>query len=278
MWAARPSTSRGPAKAARGPADEQGDPVAAVEGRRFAAPHSGVEAPIRKLVDAAFEARAASRAVVRKEDEDRVVGDSESLQPGEELAEVLVEVGNHPFERRVLRLVASPLVRVAVAGRHQKRAVRRVGGDIGEERLAGLGLDEAGGFAKPHIRAVALERRPAVVHEVGVVEVVVAVVVRDLRHAPAAVPDGMLEALVHRPRGIVVAEVPLPEQSGPVAIGGEDLRHRHLAPMDGGASVRRAVRAGSGGISTGHQRRPGRRAERADVKVGEADRLGMQPI
>ena len=124
------------------PADEAGDAMAAVVFRALEAAHAGVEAVLRILVVAG------RGAVVGHEDHDGVVFQAQLLEPVQQPADVLVDVGDHavevgPWLRHALLDIGLAVLVGDVVGR-----MRRVGGDVGEERPVLVLLDEPGAAVK----------------------------------------------------------------------------------------------------------------------------------
>jgi hypothetical protein len=132
---------------AGGPADEAGDADAAVVGGALEAAQAGVEARVL-------------RAVVGEEDHDRVPVELQLFEPGQDAADVVVDVGNHridagdPVGVQLLRQGPAGgrkaggaqihrLVAFVMLLRHVgQRVVRRVEGQVGEERPVAVGGDE----------------------------------------------------------------------------------------------------------------------------------------
>ena len=238
----------------------------------------------------------AADAVVRQEDDDRVLGQLLVVDRLEEPGEVAVDVLDHAVGvgdvlgvellrvprladlREPLRRQVELLVRGREPLRHLERRVRGVVRDVGEERLARLGLgDEFDRRVGEHVGAVALRLHLLAVPRQHGVEV------RGLRvhlrrvgrlGEPAAVaPERLAEPAVLRPQRVVVAEVPLAEQAGPVAGRGEQLRQRgHVRPHHRPAGGR-VHDPGAVVVKAGQQARPRGRADRRDVEVLQPHRL-----
>ena len=248
--------------------------MAAFVDLRLLAAHPGVVQDLRIL---------AACAVVGHEDQDRIVAKAGLLQVAFEPAEIVVDVGDLTVERRVdsLALVLADLgIRGRIGFDDHVRAVRRVGRQIGEERLAHSVLlaDPVHGLVEEDVGAealVLLVRAVAVEHGV---EVRVAPVVGQRGDAPRAVVQRFPEAAVLRAMGVAVAQVPLAEVPGGVAGAPEEIGHRrqfpahHRTPLtDGGAAVAHRVDARQ-------QLAACRRAHRRHVEVREAHALGVQPV
>ena len=87
------------------------------------------------------------------------------------------------------------------------RSIRR---DVEEESPVAFGLEESPCIPKSNVGEVALEPRPMVVHQVSVVEVVIAEVAVNLCHTSTPMPVGVLEQFVDGAGRIVVEECYLP--------------------------------------------------------------------
>jgi len=248
------------------------------------------------LVDVAFHAfhardvSAAVGAVVDHEYNDGVLGDAKLIEPGEEFAHVVIDVGDHceyssPFVGIVVvgEFVPFVLREVLIAQVHRfvlfvevlrdiiKWGVRGVCGNISKEvlRLRDTFRHPAHCLLEVHIGAIALVLlRFAVVHEnwIGVFAFA-AGRISGLAYTAAAVYDGLGEALIHRPHGVVVAEVPFSEDAGFVScvaedFGDGDLLRLHHRPADPGIDYPRAVV-----VSAGHQARPGGSTYGTNVEI-----------
>ena len=212
-----------------GIADEEGHAVAAfVLGALFAA-HSSVVAArsfAGELIGVQFDA--SSCAVVGHKDEDGVVGDTQFVERGLQLAEVFVDVGDHAVEAGAVFVWGGVAVLLDVVRLDVERSVRRVGGDVAEEGPVGVFYDKASALAEEHVRAVALVRGGDAVFEIGVVKVVVAPGIARVADAAAGVVDGFGKAALVRAVGRAVAEMPLAEVAGTVASTSERVREGPL--------------------------------------------------
>ena len=143
-----------------GPVNEHGDTVATVIGGAFVAPHACIE-----------DSGAGGGAVVGGEDEDGVVGDT---KVGDELAggtDVVIDVGDHAKEGRDSWILV--FVEIEILLRAVKRAVRRIGRDVGKEGLlfGGGFLNEVVGGVEEDIGAKAFCRNDLAVVEVVAIEI-----------------------------------------------------------------------------------------------------------
>ncbi len=153
-------------------------------------------------------------------------------------------------------------------------------GQVAEKRLpAGrLLLHPRLRLAEEHVGCVALELSVDAVVQVDVVEVVVVKIPGGRRDARRLIPDGFLKPAVLRTVGVVVAQVPLAEQSGAVAGLGENLGHRWKVAAQIRAAAADVHRAVAQRIDPGHQLTARRRAHRGCVEIREANALRVQPI
>ncbi len=153
--------------------------------------------------------------------------------------------------------------------------MRRVERQIEKERLVFVLLNKADALPEPDIRAIAFEPLELPVPLVGIVEVVVAPVVRSLTDAAATMPDDILKAPVLRSVRGIVAEVPLTNHAGGVPVRAKEIRHRLFVPMHHRAPRTGSVGSGVSRVVARHQRRTRRRAERADVEISKANRFSI---
>src|ERR1700744_3031747 len=111
--------------------------------------------------------------------------------------------------------------------------MRTVEWEIDEERLVALLLDKLDGRRGDDIADVAIRPGPLAVMTEGGVEVGAAFVCRigrvaRLREAAAIKDERFVEAFVHGPHRVVVAEVPFAEYPSAITARGEHLRERRL--------------------------------------------------
>ena len=111
------------------------------------------------------------------------------------------------------------------AKKSRKTKMGGVCGDVTEEGLVFVFLDEFQRSVKPDVGAVSLVFFPFSIVKICIVEVIVAEVVGCLADAATAMDQDLLEAFVLGPEGVVVAEVPLSEDGGLVARACEDVGH-----------------------------------------------------
>ena len=149
--------------------------------------------------------------------------------------------------------------------------MRRVGGQIDEERPVLVRADELHRGVEEHVALVAGARRilPATVVEEVVVDAVVAPVVGRTTGAAVAVAQPLVEPTVDRPVGVVRAQMPLAEVAGAVAVVAEDIGHRHFVVAEHVAPANGSPAAHTVGIAAGHQRGPSRRAIAVHMEVAE---------
>ena len=156
--------------------------------------------------------------------------------------------------------------------------MRGVGREIEQERLRPILFDEPHALTEPDVGAVALELFELPVPFVGVIEVVVAPVIRGLPNPAATMPDDILKAPVLRTMRSVVAEVPLADHPGHIAGAGKQVCDRLFVPVHHRAPRTGSVTRPCTGVIAGHQRRARGRAERADMEIREAHGLGVEAI
>ena len=114
-------------------------------------------------------------------------------------------------------------------------------------------LDKVHAFSEPNVRAVAFELFELPVSFVGIVEVVVAPVVRRLADSATTMPDNVLKTAVLRSMRSAVSEVPLTNHARRVTRAGEKIGNglfigvHHRSPRTG------TERAGDSGVIAGHQ-------------------------
>ena len=159
--------------------------------------------------------------------------------------------------------------------RREERPVRRVGRQVGEERFPGSGtaLDPVDGVVEENVGAVAGEFFAFAVPAVGVVEVVVAPVIRHGADVRGREPQRLLESAILRAVWVIVAEVPLAEDAGAVALFAEQVGHRREVRPQERAAAAHVDRAVARRVEPCHERAACWRAHRRGVVVGEAHAL-----
>ena len=249
------------------PVEEEGDTVAAFGVFTFAATHAGV-----------VDFHATDGAVVGGVNEEGVFGRADVGEFFAELADVVVDIGNHAEEGGEVAFQFRIEVEVFLRG--VEGAVGSIGGDVGEEGLFGfvLGFDEFECFVEEDIGAEAFGLHGLAVFEVGVIEVGVVPEVGRLADAAAAVDVGFLEAAVLRLVGEAVAEVPLAEDAGGVAGLAEVVGDGGFVGAEKGAAHDGVPGAGAIGEAAGHEGGPCWGAGGGDVVVGEAKGLGVELV
>ena len=224
--------------------------------------------------------------VVGQEQDDRVLGDAETIDGRKEASDVVVDVLDHredatrpidPLRRRLAESVEDRRKvrrRVVIAEFFRdvvQRIVRRVRRDVGEERTfrGDRPFDELDARLELDVGAVALRRDKGAVSEhdrVGVAPLVLDGL-RRLGESAAAMHQGLVEPLIDRPHRIRVAEVPLAEDASDVPRVAQDLREGDLLRLHLGTADVGVERPGPLGVSPGQERCAGRRAHRADVEA-----------
>jgi hypothetical protein len=103
--------------------------------------------------------------------------------------------------------------------------MRCVGRNVAEERSLPIAFDKAEGFGKPDIGTVALIRLITILGPGGIIEVVVAPIVRCVAHPTSTVCHYFLKAPVLRPVRIVIAQMPFAKDPCTIAGAGEEIGH-----------------------------------------------------
>ena len=219
------------------------------------------------------------RSVVAQEDDRGVVGDAEPFQPGQHASDLTVGPGDL---RGVVALALWPVL-VGVR-RVVGDLVGRVGcvvGEVEEERVAAMALDELQRFLGDQFRCV---------RDVGAVvlgeldALVVAPQVRRpvvVRVAVGGVAEVVIEALlirVARAVGGVWSESPLADHPGRVPAGPHHLGHGHVIGCESGRRVEIGPDRRVTHVLAGQQRRPRRRADAVGVRLGEAHTLRSEVV
>ena len=156
--------------------------------------------------------------------------------------------------------------------------MRRIGGDVGEERLAAPVTDPANRLVEIHVGAVSLERLLLAVAEQDRIKVVGSGRIGRLSDAAALVDHGCLEALIDGALRVVVPEVPLAEDPGAVAGISEHLCDGYFVRRHHGAAQVGVDHTCPVVVAAGHQRGPSRSAHRRYVEARHFDALGRQGV
>ena len=123
------------------PTDEERYACAAFVNARLPAAQAAVEA-------------LAVRPVVGQENEDGVVADSQFLDLPQQPPEVVVEIAHHRVDRLRGSIQTEPLIHFEILIGHLKGRVRRVEGNVQEERAAPVLLHKPDRFVGEKIRNV----------------------------------------------------------------------------------------------------------------------------
>ena len=242
----------------RGPSPEGVGASSSEPGRPFTAAHLGV-----------VMLGADGGTVVVHEDHQRVLGDPELVQAGEHIADVRVDILDHPVEVfefvvDIQRGKAGCILGFGVVG-----VVGCVGSEPAEEGLfVGSSLRRADPFLgsiKEHIGAVSLGLFKGPIVQNGGVEIAVSWGVpaasgEGLADAASSVDEGLLETSSVGLVGVFVTEVPFSEDTGMVSRLLEDLGDRDRIESESFAFEDGVGHAIEKFVSTGHQSRSGRRA------------------
>ena len=233
--------------------------------------------------DFSLKELATGSPVVRHEDQNRIVSHFFGFKEVQKPPEVPVKIGNHPFEAGQTVAHAQVKKRLLPLLIDKVRAVWCVRRQVDKEWFAATrirrdGRHEIHRLVEPDVGAISVELLPPVTVEIGVVEIIVCPEIRDLRQASAAMPDRPLKPLVHRTSRRVVAEVPLAKYTRGIPVDREEVAQRLFAIVQRRPSGRCSIRTGPSRITSRHQCCPSRRAERCNMKISKAYRLGMQSI
>ena len=160
----------------------------------------------------------ACSTVVGGEDEDGVVMNTELLEQGPGLADIVVDIRDHTEEGG--NPVRLSLVHVEVILRAMQGPVRGIGANVGEEWFfrPGVLTDELVGLLEEDIGAKALRLDDLLVVEVATVEIGIIPDVGGLAHATATMAIHLVKPAILRAIGIVVPHVPLAKHARLVAI------------------------------------------------------------
>ena len=264
-----------PGLEARGPAHEERGADAPFVDAPLAGPHARVVA-------------LAVGAVVGQEDDDGVFGQAELVEPGQEPADVVVDVLDHAEDlggilghvpplvaggREVVGLHAEVFVGLGVLLGNLERPVGTVVGQVDEEGLAAVLPDVVDGRRGEDVGAVALGFDPLGIVQQRGVEVAVVRRPGGLAEPAAGVDERLLEALIPGPHRVAVAQVPLAEDGGAVARGAQHFGQGDLVGVHHRPAQVRVGHAGAVVVAAGHQGRPRGRADRADVERRDLDAL-----
>ena len=154
----------------------------------------------------------------------------------------------------------------------------RVGGNIGEEGALPVLLDELQRLLEEDVGAVArVWLGLSVVLQYGV-EIGSFGRIGRLADAAALVDHRLLEALVHGPEWVVVPQVPLAEDAGPVTRRRESLGQCDLVRVHHGPSHVRVHHPGPVVVAAGHEAGPGGSADGRDVEASQLHALCRQAV
>ena len=231
----------------RGPADEQRHAAAAFVNARLAAPHARV---------VQLDARRA--AVVGEEHDDRIAGQLEFVECGQQPPHVVVDVLAHPVKGGHVVGQTLGVESVEVPVRHLERRMRGVVGDVAEQRLLAARTQKANRLVGQHVGDVALRRnRLSAANQLGV-EIVVDV--------PVVETEELVEPLAGRRVGELFAVVPFAEARGAIAAGAQRFGQGDLVPPHRLLAVRHAPHAAPQRVAARQQSRSRGRAKRIDVE------------
>ena len=215
--------------------------------------------------------------VIGHEDKYRVVEELFFTEHGQQPAYVFVDVAHHGVNpARIFQVLATQCgekggvesgrylrkVQVAVQRqvlfRHLQRGVGRIVRKVEEKWLFCLVLHEFYRGIGKHVGAIAIgldQAIPAEQHrvEIGAVEAVVVGYVAHLADAAGAVNEHLFKALVLRPEGVIVAQVPFAEDARAVSGLFQQLGHGALFRGHDGPAVVGVAHAGAQRMAAGEQ-------------------------
>ena len=213
-----------------GPMHEQRHTVSTFIRRPFFTAHSGVISCPDELLR--IQVASGRGTVIGHEDKDGVFLKPQDSEMVPEPCHVVVNIGDHPPEIRAVAFHTFPSVNLTVGIGDTEGPVWRIRREVAEKRTVliafSLSLNERHRLLKPDIRAVTIKGLFRTVSEIGVIEIVVAPVIRGLTDAATAVVEGFVETSVVWTEGVVIAEMPFPEHTRLIAVASEDIRHRDL--------------------------------------------------
>ena len=254
------------------PAHQPGNAVAALIDTALEPAHAGVErARLRPGGDAAL-------AVVAHEHQDGVVLETERHQVLAQPAEILVDIADHAEEAGVVLGLGQAFIAGLVARFDIVRMMWRIGADKAEEGLARVRFDEVLRLAEKDVGAIARKRGRDAVHQIGVVEIVVAPPVGALADPATAVTDRGLKSAVLRAIRVFVAQVPFAEQACAVARLAEGVGQGPLVLAQQRAPADRVPDACGIAVMAGQQPSARRRAGGARVELPEPHRLAVETV
>ncbi len=118
---------------------------------------------------------------------------------------------------------------------------------------------------------------PAVV-EVGIVEIIIAPIIRPLPDSAAAVNQNLPEPSILRPERIIITQMPLTENTSLIPPGAEHIRNSRLMRAEQRPAHNRMPYAGLRRIMPRHQRRTRRRTSRIHMKICQPNALAVQLV
>ncbi len=198
-------------------------------------------------------------AVVGDEDDNGIFLQAPIGQFLEQTAKVVIQVLDHAIHCRAFVAQAPGFVLVKVAIGQLEGTVGNVVGQVAEERLVAVAVDEVDRLVSQHIGDIAFGRENGiVVNETGI-EVV--------GPMPGGKADKLLKALAQRIVGIVRAVVPLAEDPCPVAVCLKDLGQGQFLRTHVFGAPRYPKSPCSQMITSRQQGGPGRRTNGTDVEL-----------
>jgi len=165
-----------------------------------------------------------------------------------------------------------------IDGIHTVGQVGHVGSQVDQEGFSLLFPDKTNGLTEENIGAVSLILLGLPVVVVGIVIIIIAPVVGNLSDSSTQQSHHLFKALVLRPEGPGITQVPFPKLTRTISIFPENLSNGHLLSLHIAPSPAGAPGACTDGIPSGHQARSGWSAQHILVKVGQVHRFSAQLV
>ena len=220
---------------------------------------------------------AAGHAVVAHENHHGVLHQLPFVQFFQQAAHVFVDVLDHPVKPGGFALKPAFCELFRVRGRGDERPVRRIGGDVGEERRIAVldALNPAHPSGVEQVRAIALGFHEAAVvanHgvEIFVARRISAGAIVGLADPARAMDECFVETALMRLVRLLIAQMPFAENPGGVAGGLEHLRQRRRIQRHPLALQNGVGHAVFHRVTPGHDRRARGRTGRANQEPGKS--------
>ena len=192
---------------------------------------------------------------------------------------ILVNVGDHAEKAGLIPLDAVQ-IGLPVFVRNPIRAVRRIRRNVGEKRLIApvAALHPSHRLLEPDIGAVAPVLLDLIPMAVMVVKIVIPIVVGRGGDAEGGMVDRFMETAVLGPVGVVVAQMPLAEMTGVIAVVRQDIGHRRQVGAQQRTPHADERRPVAQSILARHQLAARRRTHGRHVKIGQTHAVGVDAV